>query len=506
MEALLHGPLRKDLLVLDGLGVLLALALILALRATLAPAAQARTRTPSLLLAVHLVAFALAQALPEGTAPSRLFTPLALLFLLGSIGRSAVVLGIDVFLGRRMGRPLPRIIRDILQGLVVVGIGLAVLNNAGVEPGSLLTTSALLTAVVGLSLQDTLGNVFAGLAIQVQQPFDVGDWIQFDSDPKNTGRVIEINWRATKVVTLDEVEIIVPNGAIAKAPIRNFTKPTTTSRRSVYFQAPHGTPPDEIHRAVLAVIAGAPGVLPEPLPTILTNQFMDSGIEYWVRFYTDQFQRRDLVDGGVRDRIWHALHRLGIEMPFPQRTVHLHAITDEHQARAAESQIAKRDRVLEGTDFFKILSAAERRELAAASFSRRYAAGEVIMSQGDDSRELHVIERGEVVVLLARPGDESAIAVARLGPGSLFGEMALVTGDKRQATVRAATACELVEVGPEAMHHILEKSPDLAERLSAVLVERQATLDLHALEPLAPQQVEERKSEFLGKIKRLFSL
>jgi small-conductance mechanosensitive channel len=489
MEAILHGPLRKDLLVLDGLGVLVALALILALRATLAPAAQPRTRTPSLLLGLHLAAFAIAQGLPEGPAPSRLFAPLALLFLLGSIGRSAVVLGIDVLLGRRMGRPLPRIIRDILQGLVVVGIGLAVLNNAGVEPGSLLTTSALLTAVVGLSLQDTLGNVFAGLAIQIQQPFDVGDWIQFDNDPKNTGRVIEINWRATKVVTLDEVEVIVPNGSIAKAPIRNFTKPTTTSRRSVFFQAPHDTPPDEIHRAVLAVIAGAPGVLAEPLPTILTNQFTDNGIEYWVRFYTDQFQRRDLVDGGVRDRIWHALHRLGVEMPF-----------------ARDGQIAERKRILDGTDFFKVLSAAERGQLAAATFSRRYSAGEVIMGQGDDSRELYIIERGEVVVLLARPGDESAIAVARLGPGSLFGEMALVTGDRRQATVRAATACNLVEVGPEAMHQALERSPDLAERLSAVLVERQAALDHHALEPLAPKEVDERKSEFLGKIKRLFSL
>lgn len=506
MDAILHGPLRKDLLVLDGLGVLVALVLILALRATLSPAAQPRTRTPSLLLITHLVTFALAQALPEGTSPSRLFAPLALLFLLGSIGRSAVVLGIDVFLGRRIGRPLPRIIRDILQGLVVVGIGLAVLNNAGVEPGSLLTTSALLTAVVGLSLQDTLGNVFAGLAIQVQQPFDVGDWIQFDNDPKNVGRVVEINWRATKVLTLDEIEVIVPNGSIAKAPIKNFTKPTTSSRRSVFFQAPHDTPPDEVHRVVLAAIVGAPGVLTEPPPSILTNQFTDGGIEYWVRFFTDQFQRRDLVDGGVRDRIWHALHRIGVEMPFPQRTVHLHAVTAASRARTAMSQAEKRSRVLDGTDFFKILSVAERRKLAESTSSRRYAAGEVIVGQGDDSRELYIIERGEVVILLARPGDESAVAVARLGEGALFGEMALVTGDKRQATVRAATACDLVEVGPDAMHKALARSPDLAERLSAVLVERQAALDLHALEPLAPQQVEERKSEFLGKIRRLFSL
>lgn len=508
MDAILHGPLRKDLLVLDGLGVLLALALIAALRATHSPAVSARKRTPGLLLVAHLVTFALAQALPDGQTPSRVLASIALLFLLLSIGRSAVVLGIDVFLGRRMGRPLPRIIRDILQGLVVVGIGLMVLNSAGVEPGSLLTTSALLTAVLGLSLQDTLGNVFAGLAIQVQQPFEVGDWIQFDNDPKNVGRVVEINWRATKVITVEEIEVIVPNGSLAKAPIKNFTKPTMASRRSVFFQAPHETPPDEVHRAVLAAIADAPGVLAEPPPSILTSQFLDNGIEYWVRFFTEQFHRRDVVDSAVRDRIWHALRRRSVEMPYPHRVVQLHTIDGEHRARAAEGQIAKRSRVLQGTDLFRILSDEERTRLAEAASSRRYAVGEVIMRQGDDSRELYVIERGEVAVLLARPGEADAIAVARLGPGSLFGEMALVTGDQRQATVRAISACELVEVGHDAMQRVLATSPDLAERLSAVLAERQAALELHAtVEPLAKEQdVEDRKSEFLVRIRKLFSL
>ena len=93
------------------------------------------------------------------------------------------------------------------------------------EPGSLLTTSALLTAVVGLSLQDTLGNMLTGLALQMQRPFEVGDWIQFDPDPRNIGQVIEVNWRATTVMTIDDVEVIVPNGALAKAPIRNFSQP-----------------------------------------------------------------------------------------------------------------------------------------------------------------------------------------------------------------------------------------------------------------------------------------
>ena len=163
--------------------------------------------------------------------------------------------------------------------------------------------------------------------------------------------------------------------------------------------------------------------------------------------------------------------------------------------------------MLRGADFFRVLEDGELTRLAEAAFSRRYAAGEVIMRQGDNSRELFVIERGEVAVLRARPGEEDAIAVARLGPGSLFGEMALVTGDQRQATVRAVTACELVEVGHAAMQGVLATSPNLAERISSVLAERQAALDLHAtMEPRAKEQdVEDRKSEFLVRMRKLFS-
>ena len=142
-----------------------------------------------------------------------------------------MLLVLDTILSRRLDRPLPKIIRDILQGLVYFVLALAILRQLGVEPGQLLTTSALLTAVVGLSLQDTAGNLIAGLSVQLQRPFDVGDWIQFDDNPKNIGRVIEINWRATTLLTLDENEIIVPNGLLAKAPLRNYTKPTNVARR-----------------------------------------------------------------------------------------------------------------------------------------------------------------------------------------------------------------------------------------------------------------------------------
>jgi small-conductance mechanosensitive channel/CRP-like cAMP-binding protein len=506
--------LLPELLGEESLGVLLALVLVAALRLGLRAPHDARRRLlrqPLALLATHLAVLAVDHLLPAASPAHRFLRPLALLLVLASIARSAVLLVLDVLLGRRLARPIPRIIRDILQGLAFAGVLLAALDAAGVPPGSLLTTSALLTAVLGLSLQDTLGNVFAGLAIQLQQPFDVGDWIQFDADPKHIGRVIEINWRATKVITLDDVEVVVPNAGLAKAPITNFTKPTPVSRRSAYVAAPYDVPPLEVHRIVLSAISDAPGVVKDPPPSVVTHTFGEYGIEYWVRFYTDQFDQRDRVDGSVRDRIWYALRRAEVEIPYPHRTLDVHQVTEESSARETRRRLDERDQALRCVDIFRVLSDEELRRLAALAQRRLYAPGEVIVRQGDGTTELYIIEQGEVEVTIHRAsrvgGAAATVQVARLGAGKFFGEMALVTGDKRQATVRAVTPCQLLGVGREAVQPIMEKAPDLAERISAVLSERQAQLDAGVA---APEERKEREAQvqkdLVNRIKKFFAL
>ena len=135
----------------------------------------------------------------------------ATFFLLASIGRSLVLLLVDVLLERRTARPAPKIFRDLSTGVTYLLVALVALRAVGVEPVSILTTSALLTAVVGLSLQDTLGNLVSGLALQMQRPFDVGDWIEMDSG--HAGRVTEVTWRATSITTVDRVEITCPTPA-----------------------------------------------------------------------------------------------------------------------------------------------------------------------------------------------------------------------------------------------------------------------------------------------------
>lgn len=490
----------------DFVGVAVAIVLLVLARWLLPPADKPRTRLP---LAYLLLAglFALVAAVVEGASGvARIFTFLYTFFILASCGRSLVLLAVDVIFGRKTHRAPPRIFRDVTQAVVYVIVVLFTLRAIGVEPSSLLTTSALLTAVIGLALQDTLGNMVSGLALQMQRPFLPGDWIQFDADGREIGQVTEVNWRATTVMTSDLVELIVPNALLAKTPIRNHSRPSSISRRFITVAGPYEMSPRRVHDAILTAIAGTTGVLADPPPWVQTRSFGDSGIEYAVYYFIDDYAARDHTDGNVRDRVWYALQRGGVQIPFPQRTVHMHAVSEETRGRSLERELERRDRVLRCIDFLAVLPSEAHRRLAAAAMARLYAPGETIVSQGDASTDLFIIDRGEVVVELPRE-DRSAREIARLGAGKFFGEMALMTGEERKATVRATTECELLVVSHEAFHAILASNTGIIEKISDLLLERQAELEAVAstrdtmIEPM-----QDRSKRLISQIKSFFNL
>jgi CRP-like cAMP-binding protein len=365
--------------------------------------------------------------------------------------------------------------------------------------------------------------MIAGLAIQVQRPFDEGDWIQFDAEAKHIGRVVEINWRATKVVTLDEVEVTVPNATLAKAPIVNFTKPTGASRRSLYVQVPASVPPALVQRTILDALPGSLGVLDLPAPSVVNNGLVDGNVEYWVRFFTVLFDRRDGVDGAARDHIWYAFSRAGIPFALPNRNVELREITALSQRTAEEATIVRHEASLATVDFLRGLAPEVRRTLAERARTRMYLAGETIVRQGDESGEMFLVEAGEVAVVVESASASSSVEaltsadagavgkeVARLGVGKFFGEMSLMTGERRTATVRAKIACTLLVLDHAAVRTVLAAEPALAEHISRVIAERQAALTagdaLASAVHRAPASVDVRSSELLGMIKRFFSL
>lgn len=505
MERAFSAFARGELTSLGGVGIVVAAVLVVALRILLPPAERSRVRMPLSLLLLHLVVVFGRGFLPDGSRAERPLAVVAVLLLGLSIGRSGFLLLIDYVLGRRLLYPLPRIIRDILQGLIYAAVAIITLCAAGAEPTSLLATSALLTMVIGLSLQETLGNMFAGLSIQMQRPFEVGDWIQFDSED-TIGRVVEINWRATKVQTMEQVEVIVPNGTLAKAPIRNYTKPSVIVRRSVFVQAPYDVPPGRVHELILSSVADAAGVLAEPAPSVVTREFKDSGVEYWVRFFINEFHDRDVIAGRVRNRIWYAFNRAGISIPFPIRTVHLHEAEATAQ-KDLQFRHARRERILRCVDFIAALPPEALASLIERSRFQRYSNGEVVIRQGDAGDELFIVDRGQVAISRSA-GNGDDVELARLGPGEFFGEMSLTTGERRTATVRTQSECELLVVDKAALHEVLERSPELAQTISEIVALRQVALEESAAlsERHTDAVVEEKKNVLLGKIRAFFKL
>ena len=391
-------------------------------------------------------------------------------FLLASFLQSCLLL-VVVCGWERVTRAMPKIFIDILRCVMLAMALLIVLWDAGIKAGELITGSALGTAVLGFALKDTLGNVFAGLAIHAEHPFEVGDWIQYDANQAHIGRVVEVNWRATKVITLDEAYVIVPNGQLAQASIRNFTKPDSWSRRSIYVVTPYEVSPQRVQRIILEAIRGSFGVLEHPAPSVVTNNFTDRGVEHWVRLFTNDFDKRDRVDGMARDRIWFALARNGVEIPTATQSIRLTQLPAPPLPEPAEARLARRVESLKRVGIFAGLSSGHLDRLAMEGRECRFAGGEPVIRQGDPGESLFVVLDGSVEVS-AREGDGLPVVITTIGPGGFFGEMSLMTGAARSATITAKGESCLLEIDKSTMRRVLEEQPSLVETLGRALTAR----------------------------------
>jgi small-conductance mechanosensitive channel len=421
---------------------------------------------PAALLVLAPLPLAVAALFPDAVDAPRLAAFGIRFFLLASLLQSVLLL-VAVSVWERIGRPMPKIFLDVLRLVALAAALIAILFEAGVKAENLFTGSAVVTAVLGFALKDTLGNVFAGLAIHAEHPFEVGDWIQYDANQAHIGRVVEINWRATKVITLDEAYVIIPNGQLAQASIRNFTKPEPWSRRSLFVVAPYDVSPQRVQQIILESIRGSFGVLEKPPPSVVTNDFKERGIEYWVRLFTSDFDKRDRVDGMARDRIWYALARHGIEIPVAThqvRLTQLPAPAVEPPAKAVDRRVESLRRI----GLLAMLGPEQIGKLAEGNVERVYAAGEPVIRQDEPGDSLFVIMSGRVEVTVRR-ADSPPVRLAVLEAGDYFGEMSLMTGAARTATVTAIVETRLLEVGQESFREMLAAQPGLVGQLGAAL-------------------------------------
>jgi small-conductance mechanosensitive channel/CRP-like cAMP-binding protein len=371
-------------------------------------------------------------------------------------------------LGRRVG--VPKILRDLTNFVSSVVALVVILSRSGVNFLSIITTSAVLTAVLGLALQDTLGSLLSGIALQLEASFAIGDWIRVDDRP--IGRVLEIRWRSTVLRTKNDELVVIPNGIITKGMITNFNKDGLENRRWVYFNVHLRHPPNQVQKIVRDALKGTPNVSEQTPPDCITWRFHESWLEYAVRYRLIDFLPDDPTDSEVRKRIWYALHRNNIEMPYPGYNLFVTQLDAAHEHDKSERELARRMEAVMRVDFFAPLDGAERRQLAVGLVHRVYGLGEVLVRAGAEAHDLYILSDGEVSVRVSAEGLEKEVST--LGPGQFFGEMALMTGQLRTATVVAKCDVDCYVLHRPIFKELLDKNPALVEKMSKLLAERRA--------------------------------
>jgi len=365
-----------------------------------------------------------------------------------------------VYAQHRLGHRPPRLVRQIIAlttWTVAVGAGGAILWDIPV--GSLMTTSGLLVAVIGLALKNMLSDLFNGISL----PVKVGDWVEIAGAK---GRVIEISWRATKLVSTDHVVVVVPNTQFITNTVRNFTSERGYFRDHIKVTLPMTVTAYQASRILLGAATQVDTIasLPEP-PEARIAGFNEQGVE-WDLVYS-------IPDVGMSNKLRHRVQRSlmrdfflsGIELPAAHVEIHQPAVVRSNEPHTNEVVF------LRLIDLFCTLTEGELRKICDQMKPRLLEGGMPVVRQGEMGDSLYIVHEGLLKVTIET--DNGVTEVGRIRPGQFFGEMSLMTGAPRSATVTPMVDSKAYEISREVLAPVLRDRPEVAALMSEVLAERQ---------------------------------
>jgi small-conductance mechanosensitive channel/CRP-like cAMP-binding protein len=413
-----------------------------------------------------------------------------------AVARAINFLVFDIIFQQRKGRQAPALLRVLLSIMVYSTLSALifslVLNRS---LAGILTTSAVVSVIIGLALQETLGNFFAGISIHIEQPFHIGDTIKIED---RMGKVDAVTWRTTAIRTNSNSLLIFPNSVVAQKPLEIF-RLDDMNRHSLVFPAPYSVPPQRVVSLVNRLVRKIPHVASERPSIARIVEFADSSVNYELLYWVKDYMRVPGLDARLRESIWYLFKRSNIDIPFPTR----HVLVEQQETRR-KSQEVNYGRVLDKVDIFDPLSPQEKELITSSMVRFVYAPGEIILQLGDEGDSMFVIRRGKAEVRLPKTnGDYQQIAV--LGPGDFFGEMALFTGEARSADVVALEELVIFEIRKSCMELLFAENSDLVEAFSLKVAQRQAKLSKHS-QAEAEESVPILQESILQRIKRFFCL
>ena len=496
------------LLILAGILVTLA-----ALIKKVDPRRRKRIRRASILYMLYLTTFVFAAILgsvhAEGWARRVWF--LADLFeVLVIIDFVAILLFDLVLLALRI--EVANIVHDLALGAAYMLAFFGILHRSGVHLQGIIATSAVVTVVLGLSLQATLGNVLGGIALQLDDSIHIGDWVQLSSGQQ--GCISAIRWRHTVVETRNWDTIIVPNSVLLGENIvilgQRQDQPVQ-HRMWVYFNVDFRYSPEEVIHTVDDALQSTPiaNVAAFPPPNCICYDFARQGADsfayYAVRYW---LTADDPTSSAVRVRIYVALKRAGIPLAIPGQALWVSMDDPEHRERKVQRELLNRTTVLEQIETFGGLSSDDRQHLADGMRPAPFGRGEIITRQDSAAHWLYVLAKGECEVRVRGEGGVEKL-VARITGPNVFGEMGVMTGERRTASVIAATEVECYRIDKDIFKSVLRNRPEMANVISQLMAKRRVELESVRVGLDAEarnRRVKEERSEILSSIQTFFGL
>ncbi len=395
----------------------------------------------------------------------------------------------------------PKLLQQVFGfALFTTGVLLVLSLRHGVKVDAFLAGSGVVALVLGFAMQETLANIVSGIALQIGKPFKSGDWLIV---AEYRAEVVEVNWRSTRLRTNDDVYLDIPNKTIVTSTITNLSFPTKTHSNRLRVAFEYAAPPNTVRDILKHAAEAVPLVLANPPVKVFLRNFDDSAILYEIKYSLDDEARFNDIEDAIRTNIWYEARRAGIQMPFPQRVVHL-----TRNNTAVQRETSELRTLCHKLELLSPLSETQLESLLENARLLQFGRGETIIHQGNEGCSMFFVLRGELEIVVLRDGAETRVATLRAAEA--FGEMCLLTGEARTATVRALSDSVVWEIRRSQIQPILKENPELAARMSEMLAQRkistESILATHATHHAPHEKAREYERGFLAKIRSLFEI
>jgi small-conductance mechanosensitive channel len=369
---------------------------------------------------------------------------------------------VDTYLHQRMKGDVPSFLRDLfLLGVYLFFGGTALRLIFDINMASILTTTTVLTAALAFAMQNSLANIVSGFQIQADKAFRHGTWVWI-KEKDITGEIVNVGFRYSTVRTLDDHLVHVPNHFLTQNVVHSIgSRPGGPAPVNLKVLLDYAFPPERAKAILLDALRDEPGILREPAPWVKVDGFTDSGIHYNLRFYLEEYATLLEARDRVLRRVWYAVTREGKTFPYPHRE-----IVRKEPAPPFRMDASAIRGSLRGIELLSPLGEEDLDALVPHVRLRVYGRGETVVRQGEEGDSLFINLSGDLEVSV------DGQTVGSLSRGDFFGEMSLLTGEKRRATVTAVDEVRLIEISKGAIGPIIRSHPSVLEGLSSALGDR----------------------------------